>query len=130
MLRYYEILRVFTYNYHRETSVYDLDEVKHKCYSRNRMNIETVRQIQSNLTDQQFAEKLGMCRGSWNRIKNQRVPISDKFLVRLARAFPEKKIFLSTDVQEGKLDVPTVNHNAPQNAQNLLNKLKRILLRR
>lgn len=59
--------------------------------------LEKLKQLQGNLTDQDFANKLGIHRVSWQRIKNQRVPVSDKFLVRLHRAFPELNIFLVAD---------------------------------
>jgi len=76
----------------------DLDKHQRKCYTFNRMNIERLKQLQGNLTNKAFADKLGIHRVSWERIKNRRVPVSDKFLVRVHRAFPELNIFLPTDV--------------------------------
>lgn len=84
------------------------------------MIIENLKNIQAktNLTDQQFADKLGIRRGSWNRIKNQRVSISDKFLVRAHKAFPELGIFLHDDFQEGKRDVLTNTITTPETHHN------------
>ena len=59
------------------------------------MSIDAVKDIQvkKSLTDQQFADKLGIHRTSWLRIKSGRAPVNDKFLVRVHRAFPELGIF-------------------------------------
>lgn len=81
------------------------------------MNIERLKQLQGNLTDQAFADKLGIHRVSWERIKNHRVPVSDKFLVRVHRVFPELNIFLPTDVATKDKPVAVINHNASQTAQ-------------
>jgi len=79
-------------------------------------------QVRDKLNDQQFAEKIGIRRGSWNRIKNYRVSFGKNFLSLLRQAYPELKdaidIFLSTGITTDTTELPTViNHNAPQNAQ-------------
>jgi len=79
--------------------------------------IERLKELQGNLTDQDFADKLEIHRVSWQRIKNRRVPISDKFLVRIHRAFPELNIFLTEDVAEVNKTVADVNHNASETLQ-------------
>jgi len=69
------------------------------------MNIDAVKdiQIKKALTNQQFADILGINYFSWLRIKSGRAPLNDKFLVRVHRAFPELGIFLSKDTnKEGK----------------------------
>ena len=71
------------------------------------MVVEKLIQLQGKLTDRQFADLLGIHRVSWVRIKNGKVPVSDKFLVRVNRVFPHLEIFLSKDVQEGKNNVPS-----------------------
>jgi len=54
-------------------------------------------ELQGDKTDKAFAEELGIHRVSWQKIKHGKVPVSDKFLVRVHRAFPELDIFLSKD---------------------------------
>lgn len=82
------------------------------------MVIEALRGIQSReeLTDEQFANKLGIHRTSWSRIKNCRVPISDKFLVRIDRAFPELGIFLPKDATRS-VSGDTKRHQPSQNGK-------------
>lgn len=69
--------------------------------------IEVLGQIQSGnqLTDQQFAARLGIHRVSWSRIKNGRVGMSQSFLKKILMAYPELKpnidIFLFGDVTKG-----------------------------
>lgn len=46
------------------------------------------------MTDQQLADKLGIHKVSWLRLKSGRAPVSDKFLVRVDRVFPELGVFL------------------------------------
>ena len=76
------------------------------------MNIDALKDIQvkKSLTDQQFADKLGIHRTSWLRVKSGRAPISDKFLVRVHRAFPELGIFLSRNATN---DGDIVTQNSP-----------------
>jgi len=79
-------------------------------------------QVRDKLNDQQFAEKIGIRRGSWNRIKNYRVSFGKNFLSLLRQAYPELKdaidIFLSTGITTDTRGLPTIiNHNAPENAQ-------------
>lgn len=80
--------------------------------------IEQLKQFQGDLTDQQFANKLGIHRVSWQRIKNQRVPISDKFLVRVHRAFPGINIFQQDDwaIILPKIEVPTITQTLTKKA--------------
>lgn len=74
--------------------------------------IETLKNSQKTkaLTDQQFADRLGIHRVSWQRIKKGRVPISDKFLVRVNRIFPELGIFLSSKAINHSQDAPQNSH--------------------
>ena len=88
------------------------------------MLVEMLKHIQArdNLTDQQFAERIGIRRGSWNRIKNYRVSFGKNFLSLLRQTYPELKdaidIFLSTGITTDTRELPTViNHNAPQTTQ-------------
>lgn len=79
------------------------------------MIIESLKKIQlrDGLKDQELADKLGIHRVSWQRIKKGRVPISDKFLVRVHRAFPQVDIFFADDVARVNNNVATDNPNAP-----------------
>lgn len=79
--------------------------------------IDTLKQLQGDLADREFANKLGIHRVSWVRIKNGRVPVSDKFLIRVHKAFPEVDIFPQPDVTASDLVVTEKNYNAPQTAQ-------------
>jgi len=79
------------------------------------MNIDAVKdiQIKKALTNQQFADILGINYFSWLRIKSGRAPLNDKFLVRVHRAFPELGIFLSKDTnKEGKETSQNPDENA------------------
>ena len=77
------------------------------------LNALKVIQLNSHLTNKEFAEKLGLHELSWIRIKKGRAPVSDKFLVRVNRVFPELGVFLSKDTnKEGK----DVSQNSHQNA--------------
>jgi len=55
------------------------------------MIIERLKLIQGQRTNKDFSAQLGLHEISWIRIKNRRVPVSDKLLVRVLRAFPEMK---------------------------------------
>ena len=57
------------------------------------MMIDTLKHIQAreNLTDQQFADKLGIHRISWNKIKNYRKAFGTTFLKKVRLAYPELK---------------------------------------
>lgn len=90
-----------------------VDNYKHKCYSYNIMDIEELKQLQGDLTDQEFANKVGVHRVSWQRIKNQRVPLSDKFLVRIHKTFPEANIFLTINVATSDKEVVIVTPQPP-----------------
>lgn len=81
------------------------------------MIIDELKQLQSNQTDQEFAEQLGIHRVSWQRIKNRRVPVSDKFLMRVHRAFPELDVFLTFDATPSKQRVTEDITIPSQNAQ-------------
>lgn len=92
--------------------VNQLDVKKHICYSKNIMLIEILKQLQvrDNLSDQEFAEKIGIHRVSWNRIKRGTI-FGKKFLSGVRQAYPELKddidIFLAGSVQGGNLNVLT-----------------------
>lgn len=81
------------------------------------MSIDAVKDIQAKkcLTDQQFADKLCIHRTSWQRIKSGRVPVSDKLLVRVHRAFPELGIFLSKDATNSSKVAPQNNPETHHN---------------
>jgi len=61
------------------------------------MIVEKLQEIQrrDKLSNVELARRLDINRVSWQRIKSGRVPLSDKFLMRVHRAFPELDIFLS-----------------------------------
>ena len=48
-------------------------------------------QARDNLTNQQFADKLGIHKYSWYRIKSYRKPFGRKFLSCVRQAYPELK---------------------------------------
>jgi len=80
------------------------------------MLVNALREIQAreNLSDQQFADRLGIHRISWSRIKNGRAPFGRKFLSCARQAYPELKdvidIFLATDATIASERVATVNN--------------------
>ena len=76
------------------------------------VDIDAVKDIQVKkaLTNQQFADILGIEVGSWYRIKSGRAPLNDKFLVRVHRAFPELGIFLSKDSNRESAETPQNSH--------------------
>ncbi len=101
------------------------------------MNIDAVKNIQTKqgLTNQQFADKLGIEVGSWYRIKSGRAPLNDKFLVRVHRAFPELGIFLFTGVTgaattKGNSSLTLSGGVALDNPQNTDEKLHKPILTR
>lgn len=63
------------------------------------MDIEAIIDIQEKLqlTDTQFADKIGCRRDHWNKIKKGHRPLNDRFLMRVYRAFPESIIFLPSN---------------------------------
>ena len=89
------------------------------------MILERLQLIQGNQSDKEFADRLKIHRISWQRIKNRRVPVSDKFLVRVLRAFPEMKtivdIYLADGVINGiPLDIDYIgNLSAPKEPSQL-----------
>ena len=80
------------------------------------MLVNALREIQARekLRDQQFADKLGIHRISWSRIKNGRAPFGRKFLSCARQAYPELKdaidIFLATDATIASERIATVNN--------------------
>jgi len=58
--------------------------------------IEKVKALQKklDLTDTEFANMIGVSRDNWNRIKNGKRPLNDKFLAKVQRAFPEVNFFV------------------------------------
>lgn len=68
------------------------------------MIIERLKLIQGQRTNQEFADRLGIHKLSWVRIKNRRVPVSDKFLVRVLRAFPEMKTVVDLYISTKDID--------------------------
>ena len=80
--------------------------------------IERLKTIQEEekLTDQQFAKKLGLKRNSsWNRIKNGKVPVSDKLLFRAYRAYHDRGIFLPQNARNPDKDALFDATERPQN---------------
>lgn len=79
------------------------------------MLVNALRGIQARekSSDQQFADRLGIHRISWSRIKNGRAPFGRKFLSCARRAYPELRevidIFLATDATIASERVATVN---------------------
>lgn len=68
------------------------------------MIIERLKLIQGEHTNREFADKLGLHEVSWIRIKNKRTPVSDKFLVRVLRAFPELKAIVDLYIATKGID--------------------------
>lgn len=104
------------------------------------MLIEALKHIQArdNLTDQQFADIIGVHRVSWQRIRNRRKPFGRHFLSLVRRAYPELKdaidIFLSQDVTSASnsaVDVSPTLHQShhKQNLRGLWDKAREFILR-
>ena len=66
------------------------------------MLIERLKDLQGKLTNQEFADKIGVHRVTWLRIKSYRKPPGRKFLLGVKRAYPELQgivdSILTTDV--------------------------------
>jgi len=76
-------------------------------------------ELQGDKTDKAFAEELGIHRVSWQKIKHGKLQVSDKFLVRAHRAFPELDIFLPKDDTESNISATSgINTDRPEKPQN------------
>ena len=87
------------------------------------MLIEILKHIQArdNLTDQEFADKIGIHRVSWNRIKRGTI-FGRKFLSGVRQAYPELKdaidIFLCGEVANDDKVVTTITTSPAEPSQN------------
>jgi len=69
------------------------------------------------LNDGLFAQKIGIHRVHWNRIKNGK-PFGEKFLTGVIKAYPSvRHIFLPNDITNGKEGMTGITTIPSQNAQ-------------
>ena len=78
--------------------------------------LEKLKQItEPQMTEQQLADRLSIHRVSWLRIKSGRAPLSDIFMLRVDRAFPEWGVFLPVNAtNSGEVatqTIPQPHHN-------------------
>ena len=70
------------------------------------------------LNDDLFAQKIGIHRVHWNRIKHGK-PFGQKFLMGVINAYPSaRNIFLPINITNGKDVMTDITNNAPETSQN------------
>ena len=81
----------------------------------NQMEVTDIIGLQTKygLTDSQFAEKLGIRRTSWNKIKKGKRKLTDKCRMRVYNAFPEAVNFLSSYATQ-RITIATEPHQPSQ----------------
>lgn len=80
-----------------------------------------IMQQRAHLTNQEFADKLGIHRVSWQKIKSGKVKFGRKFLSNVRQAFPEMRgdidIFLSSNASTDNIGETTNNYDTSENTQ-------------
>jgi len=68
------------------------------------------------MNDTQFAQTIGYkSRVSWCRIKSGKFPVSEALMYRLAKQWPELRVFLLGDATQGSDTITQSNHQTPSN---------------